>query len=144
MNRYSIDISSSQMPPLGCAAILWEIGILLAASLLTQVVLHLDRGQYQSLILIAMMSFGSFCLLNGFFKMVRVSLFYILFITSSIIIAEVVHTRNLMLMIRSLATHDSGKHLVLHRALLPASSASTAPPSAASARPSWLHSCTTC
>uniref|UniRef100_A0A453Q931 Uncharacterized protein n=1 Tax=Aegilops tauschii subsp. strangulata TaxID=200361 RepID=A0A453Q931_AEGTS len=91
------------------------------------------------------MSFDSFfCLLTGFFKTVWVFLFYILFITASIIIAEAVHTRNLGPMIRGLATHDSGKHLVLHCALPAASSASTAPPLAASARPSWLCSCTTC
>ncbi|XP_044354573.1 uncharacterized protein [Triticum aestivum] len=144
LTRYSIDISSSHMSPLGWSALSWAIGILLVAPLLTQVAHHLDRGQYQSLILIAVMSFGSFGLLTGFIKTVWVFLFYILFITASIIIVEAVHTRNLGLVIRGLATHDSGKHLVLRRALLLASSASTAPPSAASALPSWLHSCTTC
>ena len=116
LTRYSIDISSSHMSPLGWSALSWAIGILLVAPLLTQVAHHLDRGQYQSLILIAATSFGSFfCLLTGFFKTVWVFLFYILFIAASIIIAEAVHTRNLGLMIRGLAAHDSGKHLVLRR-----------------------------
>ncbi|XP_037458488.1 uncharacterized protein LOC119329527 [Triticum dicoccoides] len=116
LTRYSIEISSSHMSPLGWSALSWAIGILLVAPLLTQVAHHLDRGQYQSLILIAATSFGSFfCLLTGFFKTVWVFLFYILFIAASIIIAEAVHTRNLGLMIRGLAAHDSGKHLVLRR-----------------------------
>ncbi|XP_020147246.1 uncharacterized protein [Aegilops tauschii subsp. strangulata] len=116
LTRYTIDISSSHMSPLGWSALSWAIGILLVAPLLTQVAHHLDRGQYQSLILIAATSFGSFfCLLTGFFKTVWVFLFYILFIAASIIIAEAVHTRNLGLMIRGLAAHDSGKHLVLRR-----------------------------
>ncbi|KAI4974452.1 uncharacterized protein LOC123410806 [Hordeum vulgare subsp. vulgare] len=116
LTRYTIAISSSHMSPLGWSALSWAIGILLVAPLLTQVAHHLDRGQYQSLILIAATSFGSFfCLLTGFFKTVWVFLFYILFIAASIIIAEAVHTRNLGLMIRGLAAHDSGKHLVLRR-----------------------------
>ncbi|VAH99364.1 uncharacterized protein LOC119288171 [Triticum dicoccoides] len=116
LTKYTIAISSSHMSPLGWSALSWAIGILLVAPLLTQVAHHLDRGQYQSLILIAATSFGSFfCLLTGFFKTVWVFLFYILFIAASIIIAEAVHTRNLGLMIRGLAAHDSGKHLVLRR-----------------------------
>lgn len=116
LTRHSIDISDSHMSPLGWSALSWAIGILIVAPLLTQVAHHLDRGQYQSLILIAATSFGSFfCLLTGFFKTVWVFLFYILFIAAAIIIAEAVHTRNLGLMIRGLAAHDSGKHLVLRR-----------------------------
>lgn len=116
LTRHTIAISDSNMSPLGWSSLSWAIGILLVAPLLTQVAHHLDRGQYQSLILIAATSFGSFfCLLTGFFKTVWVFLFYILFIAASIIIAEAVHTRNLGLMIRGLAAHDSGKHLVLRR-----------------------------
>lgn len=104
------------MSPLGWSGLSWAIGIIIAAPILTQAAHHLDRGQYQSLILIAATSFGSFfCLLTGFFKTVWVFLFYILFISASIIVAEAVHTRNLGLMIRGLAAHDSGKHLVLRR-----------------------------
>ncbi|VAH99366.1 unnamed protein product [Triticum turgidum subsp. durum] len=89
LTKYTIAISSSHMSPLGWSALSWAIGILLVAPLLTQVAHHLDRGQYQSLILIAATSFGSFfCLLTGFFKTVWVFLFYILFIAASIIIAE--------------------------------------------------------
>ncbi|KAJ1257621.1 hypothetical protein BS78_10G010000 [Paspalum vaginatum] len=116
LTRHSIVIDGSRMSPLGWSGLSWAIGILIVAPLLTQTSHHLDRGQYQSLILIAATSFGSFfCLLTGFFKTVWVFLFYILFIAGSIIVAESVHTRNLGLMIRGLAAHDSGKHLVLRR-----------------------------
>nr|CAB3466747.1 unnamed protein product [Digitaria exilis] len=116
LTRHSIAIDGSRMSPLGWSGLSWAIGILIVAPILTQTAHHLDRGQYQSLILIAATSFGSFfCLLTGFFKTVWVFLFYILFIAGSIIVAEAVHTRNLGLMIRGLAAHDSGKHLVLRR-----------------------------
>jgi hypothetical protein len=116
LTKHSIVIDGSRMSPLGWSGLSWAIGILIVAPLLTQTAHHLDRGQYQSLILIAATSFGSFfCLLTGFFKTVWVFLFYILFIAGSIIVAEAVHTRNLGLMIRGLAAHDSGKHLVLRR-----------------------------
>ncbi|KAG2603794.1 uncharacterized protein LOC120669519 [Panicum virgatum] len=116
LTRHSIAIDGSRLSPLGWSGLSWAIGILIVAPILTQTAHHLDRGQYQSLILIAATSFGSFfCLLTGFFKTVWVFLFYILFIAGSIIVAEAVHTRNLGLMIRGLAAHDSGKHLVLRR-----------------------------
>jgi integral membrane sensor domain MASE1 len=104
------------MSPLGWSALSWAIGILIVAPLLTQVAHHLDRGQYQSLILIAATSFGSFfCLLTGFFKTVWVFLFPILYIVVAIIFAEVVHTRNLGLLIHGLTDYDSSKRLLLHR-----------------------------
>ncbi|RLM54902.1 hypothetical protein C2845_PM10G00640 [Panicum miliaceum] len=116
LTRNSIVIDGSRLSPLGWSGLSWAIGILIVAPILTQTAHHLDRGQYQSLILIAATSFGSFfCLLTGFFKTVWVFLFYILFVAGSIIVAEAVHTRNLGLMIRGLAAHDSGKHLVLRR-----------------------------
>jgi membrane protein YqaA with SNARE-associated domain len=115
------------------------------ALLLTQVAHHLDRGQYQSLILIAATLFGSFfCLLTGFFKTVWVFMFYILFIAAAIIIDEVVHTRNLGLMIHDLAFMTPASTLFFAAMLLLVSSVCTALPLVVLGQRSWLHSCTTC
>ncbi|XP_072967610.1 uncharacterized protein [Typha angustifolia] len=114
--HHSIVIGSSKLSALNWTAISWAVGIFVASPLLTQLGHHLDRGQHQSLILIAATTVGSFsCLLTGFFKTVWLFPFYIAAVISSIVVAEAAHTRYLGLMVRGLTAGVGGRQRLLRR-----------------------------
>ncbi|KAJ3672586.1 hypothetical protein LUZ60_007307 [Juncus effusus] len=114
--KHSISIAGSRLSPLNWAAISWAVGLILTAPLLAHTARHLDRGQHQSLILIAAISAGSFaCLLTGFFKTFWLFPFYIVIIIGGFIIADAAHTRSLGLLVRGLTAHSNGRQLILRR-----------------------------
>ncbi|XP_078173726.1 uncharacterized protein LOC144567458 [Carex rostrata] len=114
--KHSIHIAGSDLSPLNWAAISWAVGLILSAPLVLHTASHLDRGQHQSLILIAATSAGSFaCLLTGFFKTFWLFPFYIVIIVGGFIIADAAHTRSLGLLVRGLAAHATGRQLILRR-----------------------------
>ncbi|KAJ3690912.1 hypothetical protein LUZ61_020076 [Rhynchospora tenuis] len=114
--RHSIHIAGSHLSPLNWASISWAVGLILTAPLLLHTASHLDRGQHQSLILIAATSAGSFaCLLTGFFKTFWLFPLYIVIIVGGFIIADAAHTRSLGLLVRGLAAHATGRQLILRR-----------------------------